>query len=355
LIQQQAAEKQAGAFFSSLLISKYGCFKDADFTIYVLEGGIMMKFIFRKKYTGVSMLFLAAIIIISFLSGCLKAKYNDKLSDLGGVYSSRFIASDYKKEISGILSEGGDEPVASYNKNLLRWGISRRSNHETPAADPGAPELLQKYGSVYIGDTSRPVIYLTFDEGYENGYTPMILDVLREYGVKAVFFITGPYLKEHQDLVRRMVEEGHIVGNHTINHPSLPELDDSRIEEEVLGLERAFKENFDRSMPFLRPPKGEYSERTLALTYKLGYCNLFWSFAYDDWYRDRSRGPQYAYDIVMRNLHNGAVLLLHAVSKDNAQALESIIKGAREMGYTIGDPLELIPSEKTGDFDETEK
>jgi peptidoglycan-N-acetylmuramic acid deacetylase len=316
----------------------------------------MRKFIFQKTYTGAGILFTLAIILVLNLSGCSRASScNDKLSDLGGVYSSSFLASDYKEEISGILSEGENEAVATYNRNLLRWGISRRSNHETPAADPGAPELLQKYGGVYIGDTDRPVIYLTFDEGYENGYTPMILDVLGEYGVKAVFFITGPYLKDHQELVRRMVEEGHIVGNHTIHHPSLPELDDSRIEEEVLGLERAFKEKFDRSMPFLRPPKGEYSERTLALTYKLGYCNLFWSFAYDDWYRDKTRGPQYAYDIVMRNLHNGAVLLLHAVSKDNAQALESIIKGAREAGYTIGDPLELIPPAKTGDSDETEK
>jgi peptidoglycan-N-acetylmuramic acid deacetylase len=102
-------------------------------------------------------------------------------------------------------------------------------------------------------------------------------------------------------------------------------------------------------MQFLRPPKGEYSERTLALTQKLGYCNLFWSFAYDDWYRDRSRGSRYAYDIVMRNLHNGAVLLLHAVSKDNAQALDSIIRGAREKGYTIGDPQELLQPLKAGD------
>jgi len=310
----------------------------------------MKRYILQKVFTGIMMFLVPASLFFSALSGCSEASaFNSGLSDLGGVYSSRFSDLDLDEEVSGKLSEVEAAATVAYSNNLLRWGISRRSNNETPAADPGAPELLKKYGSAYIGDTTKKVIYLTFDEGYENGYTPMILDVLREYGVKAVFFITGPYLKSHQELVRRMVEEGHIVGNHTIHHPSLPQLDDSSLEEEVLGLERAFKEKFDKRMPFLRPPKGEYSERTLALTQNLGYCNLFWSFAYDDWYRDKIRGAQYAYDIVMRNLHNGAVLLLHAVSKDNAQALESIIKGAGEKGYSFGDPMDLLPSQGTGD------
>lgn len=277
------------------------------------------------------------------------------LSDLGGVYLSDFNDLDIEIEISGMLSEGSegiegisnnrqalneDATVQSmtsggYNK-LLSWGIKRKPDHGIPDADPGAPELLKKYNGIYIGDTSKKVIYLTFDEGYENGYTPKILDTLRDNNVKAVFFITGPYLKQHQDLVRRMVEEGHEVGNHTLHHPSLPTLSDSAIEEEVLGLDRAFHEKFGKHMKYLRPPKGEYSERTLAITQKLGYKNLFWSFAYDDWYRDKIRGKDYAYNIVMRNLHNGAILLLHAVSKDNADALDMIIKGAREKGYSFG-------------------
>jgi peptidoglycan-N-acetylmuramic acid deacetylase len=316
----------------------------------------MKRNMLQRAFAGIMMLLAPTSLFFFTFSGCTEASaFNSGLSDLGGVYSSRFSDLDLDEEVSGKLSEGEVATIVAYSNNLLRWGISRRSNNETPAADPGAPELLKKYASVYIGDTTKKVIYLTFDEGYENGYTPMILDVLREYDVKAVFFITGPYLKGHQDLVRRMVEEGHIVGNHTIHHPSLPQLDDSSLEEEVLGLERAFKEKFDKNMPFLRPPKGEYSERTLALTQNLGYCNLFWSFAYDDWYRDKVRGAQYAYDIVMRNLHNGAVLLLHAVSKDNAQALESIIKGAGEKGYSIGDPMDLLPSQRTGDLNDGEE
>ncbi len=319
-----------------------------------------MKFKLRdpKALYLIAAALIIVIVFTSLLNGLSHVSaYNPELSDLGGVYASSFSDLDLKTEISGRLSEDAgkkDRPVISDNSGtlsnkLLSWGISRRQNNQTPAADPGAPELLKKYGGAYLGDTQKNVIYLTFDEGYENGYTPMILDALRDNEVKAIFFITGPYLNGHQDLVRRMVEEGHYVGNHSIHHPSLPSLDDGQLEEEILGLDRAFKEKFGESMQFLRPPKGEYSERTLALTQKLGYCNLFWSFAYDDWYRDRYRGAQYAYDIVMRNLHNGAVLLLHAVSRDNAQALDSIIKGAREKGYTVGDPKDLLPQEKAGD------
>lgn len=314
--------------------------------------------------TGKLFIFLVVFIFtIVPLSGCgtHASGINSSLIDMGGVYSSNENELDLSIEVSGRLSEsnspasGADIEViltsgeaGVLSNKLLCWGISRRENNQTPAADPGAPQLLSKYGGAYIGDITKKTIYLTFDEGYENGYTPKILDVLRDNGVKAVFFITGPYLKDHQDLVRRMVEEGHEVGNHTIHHPSLPELDDSKLEEEVLGLDRAFHEKFNMNMKFLRPPKGEYSERTLALTNKLGYCNLFWSFAYDDWYRDRIRGADYAYNIVMRNLHNGAVLLLHAVSKDNAEALDTIIKGVQEKGYTIGNPTEILLGERAG-------
>jgi peptidoglycan-N-acetylmuramic acid deacetylase len=297
-------------------------------------------------------------LILLAATGCGQHIDMMDLSDFGGIAAFSNGEHDFQEEISGRLSEdpeeiGVEESMeeamqipgdGEYSNRLLRWGIARSPENKPPRADPGAPELLVRYGGLYIGDTSQKNIYLTFDEGYENGYTGKILDVLRDNNAKAVFFITGPYLKDHQELVRRMVEEGHIVGNHTVHHPSLPEKNDSQLEEEILGLDRVFYEKFGSHMKYLRPPKGEYSERTLALTRKLGYCNMFWSLAYADWYRDKVRGPQYTYNIVTRNLHNGAVLLLHAVSRDNADALDMIIKGARGQGYEIGCVDDIAPN-----------
>lgn len=306
-----------------------------------------------KKNKAIIVMALIVGVALIFAFFTIK-KYRDSnsdsgFSDIGGVYSASSNKVDFSTELTGRLVEGNSSATegevsdkSSYPNDKKRcWGMARQSNNQTPRADPGTPELLSKYGAKYLGDVSKKVIYLTFDEGYENGYTGQILDTLRDNNVKAAFFITGPYLKEHQDLVRRMVEEGHTVGNHTIHHPSLPEKSDSQIEEEVVGLERAFTEKFGAKMNFLRPPKGEYSERTLSITNKLGYCNLFWSFAYDDWYRGKVRGPEYTYKVVMRNLHNGEIMLLHAVSKDNADALGMIIKGARENGYEFGNVQEL--------------
>lgn len=306
-----------------------------------------------KNKRGIIVLAVLAGIALVFVFFTIKDKRNSRfdsaLSDLGGAYSVSSDNVDFSTELTGRLIEGNssamegevsDKSTYPYDKKRC-WGMARQPNNQTPRADPGTPEILSKYGAKYLGDVNGKIIYLTFDEGYENGYTGQILDTLRDNNVKAAFFITGPYLKEHQDLVRRMVEEGHTVGNHTIHHPSLPEKNDTQIEEEVVGLERAFTEKFGVKMNFLRPPKGEYSERTLSITSKLGYCNLFWSFAYDDWQRDKVRGPDYTYKVVMRNLHNGEIMLLHAVSKDNADALGMIIKGARESGYEFGNVQDL--------------
>lgn len=294
---------------------------------------------------------VAVLLLFTFVLIDLKTLNNSeadsKLSDLGGVYSASSSNIDFSKELTVIegidmaIEEQSTKEVTNTYDQKRCWGIKREPNNQTPKADPGANELITKYGGMYVADVNQKLIYLTFDEGYENGFTGKILDTLRDNNVKAAFFITGPYLKEHQDLVKRMVEEGHTVGNHTIHHPSLPEKSDTEIEEEVLGLERAFYEKFGAKMKFIRPPKGEYSEKSLSITYKLGYCNMFWSFAYDDWYRDKIRGPEYAYKMVMKNLHNGEIILLHAVSKDNADALDMIIKGVRENGYEFGNVEDL--------------
>jgi len=257
----------------------------------------------------------------------------------------------FSEELTGSLSEGNEnidiEPqyfasgINDSYTGLRSWGIKRGKNGSLPSADPGAPELLSKYNGLYLGDTNKKKIYLTFDEGYENGYTAKILDVLFEHKVNAIFFVTGPYLEQQEELIRRMIDEGHAVGNHTVNHKSLPLLNDRELEEEVVGLDRKFSQKYGKNMVFLRPPKGEYSERSLEITSRLGYVNVFWSFAYDDWMVNRQRGWQYAYDKVTQNLHNGAILLLHAVSKDNADALDKIIEYAEANGYEFGDVFEL--------------
>jgi len=143
---------------------------------------------------------------------------------------------------------------------------------------------LSKYGAYWIGSPNEKAVYLTFDEGYENGYTARILDTLKANKVKAAFFVTGHYLKTQPELVKRMVEEGHIVGNHTDTHPSLPDVSDEQIKKELQTVEEGFeKVTGHKEMKYLRPPKGEYSERTLALTRELGYHNIFWSLALVDW------------------------------------------------------------------------
>jgi peptidoglycan-N-acetylmuramic acid deacetylase len=222
------------------------------------------------------------------------------------------------------------------------WGLSKRNPGVAPVPDPGAPELLKEYNGIYIGDTQKNKIYITFDQGYENGYTPKILDVLQLNDVKAVFFITGHYLKENRELVNRMLDEGHEVGNHGMMHKSLPTLSEEGIKKEVKDLNDLFFEEFNKHMRFIRPPRGEYSERSLRITQEMGYINVFWSFAYQDWLQDKIRGEDYAFNEVSKYFHNGEIILLHAVSPDNAYALDRIIKNAREKGYEFGKLEELV-------------
>ena len=221
------------------------------------------------------------------------------------------------------------------NNDLLRFGF-RRMKNQPPEFTKEQLRVFDKYSAYYIDKrTDKNRLYLTFDEGYENGYTSMILDTLKEHNTPAAFFITGPYLKKHGDLVKRMTEENHIVGNHTVNHPSMPSLTVEKLTAEIEGLSADFKGNFGAEMKFFRPPMGEYSERTLDLTNKLGLKTVFWSLAYKDWERDVSKGADYAYNEVMKSLHPGAVILLHAVSRDNAEGLSRIITDAEAEGYVF--------------------
>jgi peptidoglycan-N-acetylmuramic acid deacetylase len=241
-------------------------------------------------------------------------------------------------------SPGQEEPVVNgdYSNEKHGWGFQRNSSHLQPEMPSSINSMLSRNGSYWIGSPNAKVVYLTFDEGYENGYTPSILDTLKANGVKAAFFVTGHYLDTQPDLVRRMLAEGHIVGNHTDTHPSLPGISDSQIEKELRAVEEKFESVTGSSgMKYLRPPMGEFSERTLAVTRELGYHSIFWSMASVDWV-PMPGGAEEAYKSVIDNTHNGALILLHAVSKDNTEAMDRILKGIKAQGYTFGSLDELV-------------
>ena len=216
------------------------------------------------------------------------------------------------------------------------WGLSYPTPGQTPSG-PASTQQLQRYDAVYVGDTSQKVLYLTFDAGYENGYTPQILDTLKNHQVPAAFFLVGNYLEKEPDLVRRMVEEGHIVGNHTMHHPDMSKLQDpNAFARELSQLETLFQSVTGRQMPkYYRPPQGIYSQENLEMAKQLGYQTVFWSLAYADWDNRSQPDAQYAFDKLLPRIHNGAVILLHATSKTNAQILDRLLTQLKADGYTF--------------------
>lgn len=190
------------------------------------------------------------------------------------------------------------------SSELIAWGLKRSDNHNPPNLDSASLEILNEYHGIAIGNSEEKKLYLTFDLGYEAGYTAQILDVLKENDVKAVFFITAHYLNTQPDLVKRMIEEGHTIGNHTVNHKSLPSLSDSEIEKEIMDLHKALYDKFDYEMTYFRPPKGEFSEKVLNITTNLGYTTVLWSFAYDDWDENKQGREDYGKKKILENLHN---------------------------------------------------
>jgi len=248
---------------------------------------------------------------------------------------------DNKEDNNGVSEIIKKTNTTGLSNKKIGWYFMKKKDHTTPGS-PSEIKDIEKYDAYYVGDTSEKVIYLTFDEGYENGYSSKILDVLDEYNVKAAFFVTKSYIKENQELVKRMISEGHIVGNHSVKHLSSPDLSDKELENELIETANYFKEVTGEDMPkFFRPPMGEFSERTLSVTKNLGYKSIFWSFAYKDWETDNQPGKEAAYKNIMDNYHNGEIALLHAVSKSNTEALGDVITDLREKGYRFAGLDEL--------------
>ncbi len=205
-----------------------------------------------------------------------------------------------------------------------------------PVGAMQAQEEYGAYGGEFIGDKNDKTIYLTFDEGYENGCTGRILDILKEKNVTATFYVTLDYVKSSPDLVSRMINEGHEVGNHTCTHPSLPDISDDMVFEEIHGLESYISDNFGGYKTVtMRPPRGEFSVRTLRLVKNMGYDTVLWSFAYNDWNVDDQPDSEKAYERITSATHNGAIYLLHAVSETNTAILADVIDYWQDNGYSV--------------------
>ncbi len=230
--------------------------------------------------------------------------------------------------------------VVSKGTSAYGFGVKKNTEHKQP--DIGIYKgILDSVGGIYVGDKDKKNIYLTFDCGYENGYTEKILDVLEEKNVNATFFLTGHYIDSAKDLVLRMKEEGHILANHSNLHKNITTLNRGQIEEEIKGLEIKYNNLTGSNLTkFFRPPAGNFDQKSLEVVKDLGYVPLFWSVAYKDW--DHKNGIEFAVQEVCKNIHNGAIILLHAVSSDNAQALSSIIDKLQAEGYIFTSTKELL-------------
>ena len=225
------------------------------------------------------------------------------------------------------------------------WGLRFQEEGQPPAGNAGT-STLAAYDAVYMGNSEEPVLYLTFDAGYENGCTAQILDVLKSHQVPAAFFLVGNYLETQPELVQRMVDEGHLVGNHTWSHPDMSKLTDKEaFQTELEKLDAAYKELTGKEPEkFYRPPQGIYSKENLELAKELGYKTVFWSLAYADWDNNDQPTAEFAFSKLLPRTHNGAVILLHSTSKTNAAILDELLTRWKDMGYTFAPISELFAS-----------
>ncbi|MBM7650231.1 peptidoglycan-N-acetylmuramic acid deacetylase [Bacillus ectoiniformans] len=225
-------------------------------------------------------------------------------------------------------------PAFSASNQPINWGFQKGKDGQQAQAGKQLDDLLAKYGAFYKDSDKEKVIYLTFDNGYENGFTENILNTLKKEKVPAAFFVTGHYLQSAPDLVKRMKKEGHIIGNHSWHHPDLTQVSDEKFRSELqLVKDETKRLTKQKKMDYLRPPRGVLSERTLQLAKEEGYTHVMWSLAFVDWNTDDQKGWKYSYDHIMNQIHPGAILLLHTVSKDNAEALPKVIKDLKKQGY----------------------
>lgn len=222
------------------------------------------------------------------------------------------------------------------------WGLSFQEEGKRPTGNASIDDLKQ-YNAYYASDTDQKIIYLTFDAGYENGNTPAILDALKKHQAPAVFFVVGNFIKDNPDLIRRILAEGHIIGNHTMTHPDLPQISSmDAFQKELQDVEELYTSLTGEAMTkFYRPPRGIYNTENLSMAKELGYSTFFWSLAYVDWIQDQQPSREEAFQKLLTRIHPGAIVLLHNTSSTNAEILDELLTKWEEMGYEFHSLKEL--------------
>lgn len=226
-----------------------------------------------------------------------------------------------------------------YVKNQVdNWGLGGYGENEEKPSGNVSSEELKKYDAHYLADSDDKVIYLTFDSGYENGNTEQILEALKKHNVSATFFVVGHYLESSPDLIKRMVAEGHTVGNHTYTHPDMSKISSmDAFRKEMEDVEKKYKEITGQEMvKFYRPPQGKYSMENLKMAQELGYHTFFWSLAYVDWYQDKQPSKEEAFQKLIGRIHPGSIVLLHSTSSTNGAILDELLGKWEDMGYRFG-------------------
>lgn len=272
-----------------------------------------MKYLFRRPARSRTLLILAAAYIIG--------------AGAGNLYS--FLRSEQK--------------TVQTSSSSTSWGLSFQDEGKRPVGNASVEELAQ-YDAYFAEDTEEKVLYLTFDCGYENGNMPAILGALKKHRVPAAFFVVGNFIKDNPELIKRMVQEEHIVGNHTLTHPDMSSISSvEAFQKELAGVEKLYEDLTKTPMTkFYRPPRGIYSTKNLSMAKELGYKTFFWSLAYVDWYEDSQPTKEEAFDKLLTRIHPGAVVLLHSTSKTNAEILDELLTKWEEMGYTFRSLTELV-------------
>ena len=232
---------------------------------------------------------------------------------------------------------------------ITNWGLSFQQEGSPPVGNANS-DFLAGYDSLYCVQTEEKVLYITFDAGFENGNTALILDALKKHGVKATFFLVGNYFETQPDLVKRMVEEGHTVGNHTYSHPDMSAIaEESAFREELEKNAKLYQDIIGEEMPKLyRPPQGKFCESNLQMAKELGYHTVFWSLAYVDWYENDQPSHDEAFNKLLPRVHPGAVVLLHSTSRTNGEILDELLTKWEEMGYTFGNLESLLLGPASG-------